>query len=78
MEKYLISSCATPHKRSLSRLWFEFIFNIFINDVIECLDTEETHSQVISNLRVLGLLFADDFAVTSFTSYRLQKKRILN
>jgi hypothetical protein len=29
---------------------------------------------VINNLRILGLLFADDFAITLLISYRLQKK----
>jgi hypothetical protein len=51
-----------------------YLFNIFINDIIECLGTEETHSQVINDLRILGLLFADDFVITLHISYRLQKK----
>jgi len=51
-----------------------YLFNIFINDIIECLGTEETHSQVTNNLRILGLLLADDFAITLHISYRLQKK----
>jgi hypothetical protein len=29
---------------------------------------------VINNLRILGLLFADDFAITLLRSYRLQKQ----
>jgi len=51
-----------------------YLFNIFINDIIECLRTEGTYSQVINNLRILGLLFANDFAITLLVSYRLQKK----
>ena len=32
----------------------------FIQDITECFDTEGTHSPVINELKILGLLFADD------------------
>jgi hypothetical protein len=32
----------------------------FINDITECFDTDGTHSPVINELKILGLLFADD------------------
>ena len=50
------------------------LFNTFINDIIEYLDTEETHSPMTNILRILGLLFVDDFAKPSFTIYGLQEK----
>jgi hypothetical protein len=49
-----------------------YLFNIFINYIINYTDTEETHSPVIRELKIPGLLLADDLAVASFTSYRLQ------
>jgi hypothetical protein len=51
-----------------------YFFNIFINDSIDYIDKEETHSKVIRELKIPGLLFADDLAVASFTSHGLQKK----
>jgi hypothetical protein len=51
-----------------------YLFNIFINDIVEYLDTEERHSLVTDSLRFLGLLFVDDFAIASFTTYGLPKK----
>jgi len=45
-----------------------------MNDVIKYLDTEETLSPMINSLRILVLLFANDFAVTSFTIYGMQEK----
>ena len=51
-----------------------YSFNIIINDIPEYLDTEGTNSAVLNGLRILGLLFVDDLAIASFTSYRSQKK----
>jgi hypothetical protein len=50
-----------------------YLFNTFINDIIGKLDTEEIYSPVISELRISPLLFADDFAIASFTCYWLHK-----
>jgi hypothetical protein len=50
-----------------------YILNININD-IDYIDTEETRSPVIRQLKIPGLLFADDLVVATFTSYGLQKK----
>ena len=50
------------------------LFNIFMNDSVEYLDTEETLFPIINSLRILVLLFANDFAVTSFTIYGMQEK----
>jgi hypothetical protein len=51
-----------------------YLFNSFINDIIDYIDKEETHSPVIRELKIPGLFFADDLAVASFTSHGLQKK----
>ena len=51
-----------------------YLFNIFINDIIDYIDKEETHSPVIWELKIPGLLFADDLALASFTSHGLHKK----
>jgi hypothetical protein len=40
-----------------SRLWFESIFNVFINDIAEYLDTEEAHTPVINSLRTPGFIY---------------------
>jgi len=45
-----------------------------MNDSVEYLDTEETLFPIINSLRILVLLFANDFAVTSFTIYGMQEK----
>jgi hypothetical protein len=50
------------------------LLNNFINNTIDYVDKEETHSPVILELKITGLLFADDLAVASFTSRGLQKK----
>jgi hypothetical protein len=51
-----------------------YLFNIFISDIIDYIDKEQTHSPVIPELKIPGLLFADDLAVASFASYGSQKK----
>jgi hypothetical protein len=51
-----------------------YLFTIFINYIIEYIDIEGTHSLVINGLGITGLLFVDDMAIASFTSYELQKK----
>jgi hypothetical protein len=51
-----------------------YLFNIIKNGILEYLDTEGTYSAVINGLRILGLLFADELSIASFTSYRSQKK----
>jgi len=50
------------------------LFNIFMNDVIEYLDTEKTLYPMINSVRILVLLFANYFAVTSFKIYGMQEK----
>jgi hypothetical protein len=50
------------------------LFNVFINDIREYLGTEEKHSPMFNSLRILGLLFADDFVIASFTICGLQEK----
>jgi hypothetical protein len=47
-----------------------YLFNIIINNILEYLATEGTYSTLLNELRILGLLFADDLAVAPFTSYR--------
>jgi hypothetical protein len=70
-----IYSCATETE-GVRQGWglSPYLYNIVVNDVIEYLDTEETHSPVINRLRIPGLLFADDLAIASSTSCGLQKK----
>ena len=51
-----------------------YLFNIFINDIIGYIDTEETRSPMIKELRTSGFLFVDDLAVATLTNYGLQKK----
>jgi hypothetical protein len=45
-------------------------------DIIDYIDNEERHSSVIQDLKIPGLLFADDLALAFFffTCYGLQKK----
>lgn len=70
----LMSSCATQKNGVCKGCGLSmYLFNIFINYIIENVDTEEGHSPVINNLRI-PLLFADDFAIASFTYCELQKK----
>ena len=45
-----------------------------MNDVIEYLDTEKTLYPMINSVRILVLLFANYFAVTSFKIYGMQEK----
>jgi hypothetical protein len=40
-----------------------YLFNIFINDITDYIDKEETPSPVIRELQIPGLLFAVDLAV---------------
>ena len=71
----LIPSCATQKSGVCKGCGLStYLFNIFINYIIENVDTEERHSPVINNLQIPLLLFANDFAIASFTDCELQKK----
>jgi hypothetical protein len=69
------SSCASQTKGLRQGCGLSpYLFNIFINHIIDYIDKEKTHSSVIRELKIPVLLFADDLAVASFTCYGLQKK----
>jgi hypothetical protein len=51
-----------------------YLFNIFINYIIGYIAAEDTHSPLIRETRIPGLLFADDLRVSCFSSYGLQKQ----
>jgi hypothetical protein len=44
-----------------------YLFNIFINDIMEYINVDSSHASSIGRTTIPGLLFADDLAV-SFTS----------
>ena len=46
-----------------------YLFNGTVNDILEYLDTDRKYSTVINGLRILGLLFADNLAIASFTIF---------
>ena len=59
-------------------MWLESIFNdTSINNNIDGFDTEETHSGVITGLRIPVLLLPGDWSIASFTSYGFQKAELL-
>jgi hypothetical protein len=59
--KNQISSCTPQTKRVHQGCGLSpYLFNIFINDIIEYIHIERTHSPVINGLKIPGLLFADD------------------
>jgi hypothetical protein len=49
------------------------VFNIFINDIVEYINGDNSHAPSIGQITIQGLLFADDLALSSFTSNGLQK-----
>jgi hypothetical protein len=51
-----------------------YLFNIFLNDIIEYIHMQGIHPGKKNGLRIPGPLFSDDLAIESCTSYRLQKK----
>jgi hypothetical protein len=51
-----------------------YLFNIFINDIVEYICVDNSQSPSIGPITISGLLFADDLAVSSFTNNGLQKK----
>jgi hypothetical protein len=51
------------------------VWNIFTHDMLTvCVDMAGGHARIIGGIKILGLLFADDFAVASYTSSGLQNK----
>jgi hypothetical protein len=56
--------------RSLS----PYLFNIFINDIMEYINVDNSHAPSIGRTTIPGLLYADDLAVSSFTNNGLQKE----
>jgi hypothetical protein len=42
--------------------------------MLVCVDMAGAHAQVVGAIKIQGLLFADDFAVASYTSSGPQKK----
>jgi hypothetical protein len=51
----------------------QYLFNLFINDIISRLEEANTHPPVINQRQVVGLLFADDLAVGATTRIGLQR-----
>jgi hypothetical protein len=51
-----------------------YLFNIFINDIMEYINVDNSHAPSIGRTTFPGLLLADDLAVSSFTSNGLQKE----
>jgi hypothetical protein len=73
--EYLIYNCATQKKGSLKgEILVHMFINIFINQIIKYLNIEEAHFSAMNRERIPGLLFPDDLAIASSTSYGLQKK----
>jgi hypothetical protein len=70
-----VSSCA-PQTRGFCQGCglSHYLFNIFINSIIDYIGVDKSQSSVIRELRIPGLLFADDLEIASFTSHGLQKK----
>jgi hypothetical protein len=50
-----------------------YLFNIFIDDIIDYISRDNLHAPVIRKTAIPGLLFADDLAFSSFTINSLQK-----
>jgi transcription elongation factor Elf1 len=51
-----------------------YLINIFINDIMEYINVDNSYAPSIGRTTIPGLLFADDLAVSSFTSNGLQKE----
>jgi hypothetical protein len=51
-----------------------YSFDIFVNDIIEHINVDNSHAPSIGRITIPGLLFADDLAVSSFTINGLQKE----
>jgi hypothetical protein len=48
-----LSSCAPQTRRVRQQcVWSRYLFNNFINDIVECIDVDETHAPVIGGLNV--------------------------
>jgi hypothetical protein len=50
-----------------------YLFNIFIDDIIDYITKDNPHAPVVGTTTIPGLLFADDLAFASFTINGLQK-----
>jgi hypothetical protein len=49
-----------------------YLFNIFIDDVMDDISEGNVHAPVIGKMSISGLLFADSLAIGSFTVNGLQ------
>jgi hypothetical protein len=50
-----------------------YLFNIFIDDIMDYISKGNVHVSVIGKMSIPGLLFADDLATGSFTVNGLQR-----
>jgi hypothetical protein len=50
-----------------------YLFNIFLDDIIDYISKGNQHTPVIGMTTIPGLLFADDLAFSSVTFNGLQK-----
>jgi hypothetical protein len=50
-----------------------YLFNIFIDDIMDYISKDNVHTPVIRKMSIPGLLFADDLAIGSFTVNGLQR-----
>jgi hypothetical protein len=44
-----------------------YLFNIFIDDIMDYISEGNVHAPVIGKMSIPGLMFADDLAIGSFT-----------
>jgi hypothetical protein len=50
-----------------------YLFNIFIDDIMDYISEGNVHAPVIGRISILGLIFADDLAIGSFRVNGLQR-----
>jgi hypothetical protein len=50
-----------------------YLFNIFIDDIMDYIDEDNVHAPVTGKMSIPGLMFADDLAIGSFTVNGLQR-----
>jgi hypothetical protein len=50
-----------------------YLFNIFIDDIMDYISEGNVHAPVIGKVSIPGLMFADDLAIGSFTVNGLQR-----
>jgi hypothetical protein len=50
-----------------------YLFNIFIDDIMNYISESYVHAPVIGKMSIPGLMFAEDLAIGSFTVNGLQR-----